>query len=121
MAKRVSWGAPVLVAAAALAIAVPPALGSPNRVTEPGSASNGRKIFVEYCGKCHTLAAAGAHGTLGPNLDQDMVSYTRVVTAVEEGVGGIQAEYVLRNVRFSEVFDVAKFIVSDREGSPGAP
>ena len=50
---------------------------------------------------------------LGPNLDQDAVTYTRVVTAIEEGVGGIQAEYVLRSVTFNQVYDVAKFVVTD--------
>ena len=38
----------------------------------------------------------------------------RVVTSIEEGVGGIQAEYVLRNVTFSEVYDVAKYVVTYR-------
>ena len=36
----------------------------------------------------------------------------RVVTSIEEGVGGIQAEYVLRNVTFSQVYDVAKYVVT---------
>lgn len=30
---------------------------------------NGRKVFTEKCAGCHTLAAAGAQGTIGPNLD----------------------------------------------------
>ena len=29
----------------------------------------GQKLFTERCGGCHTLAAAGTSGTLGPNLD----------------------------------------------------
>jgi cbb3-type cytochrome c oxidase subunit III len=29
----------------------------------------GRKLFTEQCGGCHTLAAAGSTGTIGPNLD----------------------------------------------------
>jgi len=117
MRSRSIWGAAALVCIAVAVVAVPIALGSSNRATEPGSVSNGKLIFVAFCGKCHTFAAAGAKGTLGPNLDSDKVSYTRVVTAVEEGVGGIQAEYVLRAVRFSEVYDVAKFVVTDRSGA----
>ncbi len=30
---------------------------------------NGRKVFAEKCAGCHTLAAAGAQGRIGPNLD----------------------------------------------------
>ena len=34
-----------------------------------GDQENGRKLFVSQCGGCHTLAAAGTSGTVGPNLD----------------------------------------------------
>jgi plastocyanin len=30
---------------------------------------DGKKVFVQKCGSCHTLARAGAKGTVGPNLD----------------------------------------------------
>lgn len=30
---------------------------------------NGKKVFVQKCGSCHTLARAGSKGTVGPNLD----------------------------------------------------
>jgi cbb3-type cytochrome c oxidase subunit III len=30
---------------------------------------HGRKLFQEQCAGCHTLAAAGTQGTIGPNLD----------------------------------------------------
>src|SRR6185312_10798038 len=31
--------------------------------------ANGQKKFQVTCGGCHTLAAAGSKGTIGPNLD----------------------------------------------------
>ena len=36
---------------------------------EAGDTSRGKQLFVEKCGGCHTLAAAGTQGTIGPNLD----------------------------------------------------
>ena len=40
------------------------------------------------------------------------VTFSCAVSAIENGVGGIQAEYVLRNVTFSQVYDVAKYVSS---------
>lgn len=34
-----------------------------------GDQTTGRTLFVSKCGGCHTLAAAGTSGTVGPNLD----------------------------------------------------
>ena len=31
--------------------------------------ANGKQLFVQKCGSCHTLADAGTQGTIGPNLD----------------------------------------------------
>ncbi len=31
--------------------------------------ARGEKLFVSQCGQCHTLAAAGTKGVIGPNLD----------------------------------------------------
>jgi cbb3-type cytochrome c oxidase subunit III len=31
--------------------------------------NNGRQLFTQQCAGCHTLAAAGSTGTIGPNLD----------------------------------------------------
>jgi cbb3-type cytochrome c oxidase subunit III len=34
-----------------------------------GDQTNGQKLFTKECAGCHVLAAAGAQGTIGPNLD----------------------------------------------------
>ncbi len=34
-----------------------------------GDRDAGKKLFANKCASCHTLAAAGSQGTLGPNLD----------------------------------------------------
>ena len=51
-------------------------------------ASDGKGIFKEAgCANCHTLAAAGARGTVGPNLDQGRPSKSMIVSAVTYGQG----------------------------------
>jgi mono/diheme cytochrome c family protein len=65
----------------------------------PTANKQGLQIFQINCGACHTLAAAGTDGIIGPNLDQllatgarspDVVkgNYQRVLTAVNGGIGG---------------------------------
>ena len=57
-------------------------------------------MFATNCGTCHTLAAGGTDGVVGPNLDQLLVpsgtnsaqlyegNATRVMSAVDCGLGG---------------------------------
>src|SRR5215211_2293639 len=62
----------------------------------PAADQQGLQLFQINCGACHTLAAAGTDGIVGPNLDQllatgarspDVVkqNYQRVLTAVNGG------------------------------------
>jgi mono/diheme cytochrome c family protein len=37
--------------------------------TQGADLTEGKELFLEKCGGCHTLAAAGTNGTVGPNLD----------------------------------------------------
>ncbi|MGN6189172.1 MAG: c-type cytochrome [Conexibacter sp.] len=46
---------------------------------------DGRQIFGERCGSCHTLAAAHANGKVGPNLDNLQPPKGLVMDAVERG------------------------------------
>jgi mono/diheme cytochrome c family protein len=108
-------GLVVLVAAIAFAIATPLALGSHSRKgDQPGNVANGKVLFKQFCGRCHVMKAADTKGTIGPNLDTDKVSYTGTVAAIIQGVGGIQAEYLLRALTFSQIYDVSKFVVTQR-------
>lgn len=45
------------------------ACGTGGLASGPVDKEHGRKLFSEKCAGCHSLAAAGAQGTLGPNLD----------------------------------------------------
>ena len=37
--------------------------------TSEGSQGSGKKLLIQACGGCHTLADAGTNGRIGPNLD----------------------------------------------------
>jgi len=59
---------------------------------EPGDEpTDGREIFVDNCGSCHTLAAAGTSGTVGPNLDESKPSKELAVDRVTNGKGVMPA------------------------------
>ncbi len=38
-------------------------------ISKSSDTDNGKELFLAKCSGCHTLAAAGSHGTQGPNLD----------------------------------------------------
>lgn len=47
-----------------------------------------RALFTQTCGSCHTLAAAGTTGTIGPNLDDLAPSADQVLAAIANGGTG---------------------------------
>ena len=49
------------------------------------TSTNGKTIFTSSCGSCHTLAAAGTNGTVGPNLDKLKPPFARVKRQVING------------------------------------
>ncbi len=66
----------------------------------------GGELFVDRCGRCHTLSAAGTDGRVGPKLDALRPSTATVLTAIDNGpgvmpsglVGGADAQAVARFV-----------------------
>jgi len=47
-----------------------------------------KNVFGAYCGICHTLAAVGAIGTVGPNLDELRPTRAEVLKAIRLGGRG---------------------------------
>jgi mono/diheme cytochrome c family protein len=62
---------PALAGALALSLALTAAACGTGGLSTGGDVSRGKQIFMTTgkCAGCHTLAAAGASGTIGPNLD----------------------------------------------------
>ena len=76
-----------------------------------GDATAGKAIFASQgCTACHTLAAANATGTVGPNLDQAKPSYELVVTRVTLGQGGMPK--FGGTLEAQQIADVAEFVSS---------
>ena len=81
-----------------------------------GDATKGKPIFVSNCVGCHTLAAANATATVGPNLDQLKPDYQHVTAQVTNG-GGLMPSYgkdgTLSN---QQIADVSAFVVTSTGG-----
>jgi len=72
--------------------------------------NDGKTIFQSECSSCHTLAAANATGTVGPNLDQLKPSESVVMHQVEVG-GGVMPAFK-GTLTPAQIAAVAKFVSS---------
>jgi mono/diheme cytochrome c family protein len=54
-----------------------------------GQSAEGKAIFTQSCASCHTLADAGATGSVGPNLDKMKLDKAAITAQVEKGGGGM--------------------------------
>jgi mono/diheme cytochrome c family protein len=85
--------APLTALAAAFAVVVlllGPELIGAKQAGAGAQPRSGKQIFTaEGCGGCHTLAAAGASGTSGPNLDELRPDAAAVEAKVPGGSGSM--------------------------------
>ena len=73
--------------------------------------SGGAQVFATAgCGGCHTLAAAGAAGKVGPNLDALRPSLNQVIAMVTAG-GGVMPAFGGR-LTSTQIRDVAAYVSS---------
>ena len=113
--------------------------------TVPADNQQGLQIFQINCGACHTLAAAGTDGKIGPNLDQLLGTgqksaqvvqgnYERVLAAVNGGIGGrmpkelvqgdqakLVAHFVANNVSYVPTSGSATTSSSSSSSSSSSP
>jgi len=82
-----------------------------------GDPAAGAKIFQSVgCIGCHTLAAAHATGTVGPNLDQAKPSYRRATARVTLGKGVMPS--FKGKLSDQQIADVAAYVVQSTGGTP---
>ena len=78
--------------------------------------TDGESIFIQNCGGCHTLAAAGTTGTVGPNLDDAKPSKDLVVTRVTNGMGAMPPFKDVLNEQ--QINAVADYVSSSAGSAP---
>src|SRR5512134_1927877 len=79
--------------------------------------AHGRELFVQSCGSCHTLDAAGTTGRIGPDLGNIPLSEEEVLTAIR--IGGRGSGNMPPNLlRGRDARDVAKFVSASGPGVP---
>jgi mono/diheme cytochrome c family protein len=86
----------------------------PTTTTGGGQAAapNGKQVFASAgCGSCHTLKAAGATGTVGPNLDAAKPTESKVETQVTNG-GGVMPAFK-GQLTTAQIKAVAQFVSSN--------
>jgi cbb3-type cytochrome c oxidase subunit III len=83
-----------LAALGGVAVAVAlAACGTGGIATGAADQENGKKLFTEKCGGCHSLSAAGTSGSIGPNLD-DSFAQARADGYKESAIRNIVHEQI---------------------------
>ena len=88
--------------------APPPAPPPPAGGGGGGGAEDGKAIFSSNCASCHTLAAAGTSGTIGPNLDEAKPDEALVRERVTNGMGVMPS--FKGKLTDAQIAAVAKFV-----------
>jgi cytochrome c oxidase subunit 2 len=85
-------------------------------------------VFVRMgCGSCHTLAAAGSAGSIGPNLDSRLAGHNRAsliarITAspsLDGGIGAMPTDFASR-MSPRALDALVRFLLAARSGPKGA-
>jgi mono/diheme cytochrome c family protein len=91
--------------------AAAPAYAAPSPIPANANAAASAKVFAQSgCGGCHMLAAANAHGQLGPSLDTLKPVYDQARLQVERGGGSMPS--FEDKLTPQQIRDVAAFVAS---------
>jgi cbb3-type cytochrome c oxidase subunit III len=102
---------------AAIADYVASAAANPSAVPQGGGGAAGndpKALFQANCASCHTLAAAGATGTVGPNLDQLKVPVPRIEQQIRNG-GAVMPAFAGK-LTDAQIKALAKWVAANRKG-----
>jgi mono/diheme cytochrome c family protein len=103
--KEAAAAAPATTSAATTTTAAPTTTTS----TAAGDPTAGKAVFASAgCSGCHTLKAANASGTVGPNLDQLKPALAKIIHQVNVGGGPMPA--FKGSLTAKQIADVAAFV-----------
>ncbi|HEY4347237.1 MAG TPA: cytochrome c [Gaiellaceae bacterium] len=96
--RRVGLGLASLALVAALV--APTALGHGSaagptigtKAATKAQLSAGKSLFSTTCSACHALKAAGAVGTIGPNLDKSPLAEATLIKAITKGGASVMTK-----------------------------
>jgi mono/diheme cytochrome c family protein len=112
----VTWLAAALVVAALFA--GPQLLAAEKEVvatpTPAAAGDPGEAVFSSSCASCHTLAAAGASGAVGPNLDERKPDAATVSAIVTSGSGSMPS--FSGRLSDAEIEAVAQYVATSAGG-----
>ena len=74
-------------------------------------AVDGKAVFTDTCGGCHTLSKAGTSGSVGPNLDDVSLSASDIEGIVRDGRGGMPSQS--DKLSDDEISAVAAFVAGN--------
>lgn len=104
--------------------------GVPGIKTDIVPGGPGAQVFSSSCGSCHTLAAAGTAGTLGPNLDEVLPGQseaeikTDIVdpsAAIAQGFQDIMPKDFGTSIEPGDLTALVKFLADSAGKTKGAP
>lgn len=81
-----------------------------------GDATAGKAVFTANCAGCHTLADAGAAGTVGPNLDEAKPALEKIIERVTNGAAPMPAFGKDGKLDATQIADVAAYVSSATAG-----
>ena len=86
-----------------------PTTPAPTTPAPQGDPAAGKTIFASTgCVACHTLNAAGSHGTIGPNLDNAKPDLERILDRVTNGRAAMPS--FKDQLSAQQIADVAAFV-----------
>jgi mono/diheme cytochrome c family protein len=89
------------------------AIAQAGRQAGNASASDPKALFTSNCAGCHTFAAAGTNGTVGPNLDQISATADQVAEQIRNGGGGMPP--FQGQLTDEQIQALAKFVFENRK------
>ena len=89
--------------------AKPPPAGVNPYAQPAGATADGKALFKENCGSCHTLSAAGTNGAVGPKLDGRGLDVAAVKAFMQAGPGAMPS---FTSLPAPERDAIAKFVAA---------